>query len=65
MTTEPYETIHMPSHGISWHTTADGMKAHVTKGGKVLKRFKGETAHMDAQRHAYDMWVQHEHGSGN
>lgn len=55
----------MPGHGIAWHTTADGMKAHVTKGGKVQKRFKGETAHMDAQRHAYDMWVQHEHGSGN
>lgn len=54
MSSEPFETNHL-SHGVAWHTTADGMKAHVTVGGRVKKRFSGETAHMDAARHAMDL----------
>lgn len=55
MTREPYDTNHL-GYGISHHATPDGMSAHVRVGGRTVKRFKGETAHMDAQRHAMDLW---------
>lgn len=57
MSLEPYETTHV-GHGIAWHSTANGMNAHVTVGGKRVKSFKNrETAHTDAQRHATDLWL--------
>jgi hypothetical protein len=57
MSNEPYETNHL-SHGVAWHTTADGMNAHVTVGGKRVKSFRNnESAWMNAQRHAYDLSV--------
>lgn len=58
MSREPYETVHL-SHGVAFHHTSDGMKAHVTVGGKKVKSFGGanghETAWQDAQRHAMDL----------
>jgi len=32
--------------------------AKVLKGGKCVKTFKGEMAHMDAKRLAYDLWTE-------
>jgi len=32
--------------------------AKVLKGGKCIKTFKGEMAHMDAKRLAYDLWTE-------
>lgn len=60
-TNYPYSTEHL-GHGIAHHSSHDGMSAHVTVGGRRVKTFRGETAHMDAQRHAYDMWVQQNYG---
>lgn len=62
MTNQPYETNHL-GNGIAWHTTADGMNAHVTVGGRRVKSFNNnETAHMDAERHAMDLWMGKEYG---
>lgn len=58
MSLEPYETTHL-NHGVAFHHSSDGMKAHVTVGGRRVKSFGGakghETAWMDAQRHAMDL----------
>lgn len=32
--------------------------AKVLKGGKCIKKFKGEMAHMDAKRLAMDLWTE-------
>lgn len=57
MPQEDYDHNDMGS-GVTHHATADGMKAHVALHGKKIKSFKGETAWMDAQRHAYDLSIQ-------
>lgn len=41
--------------GVTHHATPDGMNAFVAISGRKVKSFKGETAWMDAQRHAYDL----------
>jgi hypothetical protein len=41
-------------HGITILTTEDGMLAIVSNNGKT-KKFKGETAWMDAERYAMDL----------
>lgn len=61
MSREEYDTNHL-GYGISHHTSNDGMNAHVRVGGRIIKRFKGETAWSDAKRHAYDLWVKEEYG---
>ena len=41
-------------HGITTQTTGDGMLAIVWNNGKT-KKFRGETAWMDAERYAQDL----------
>ena len=41
-------------HGIT-HTDHDSFSSSVNVRGKTVKRFKGETAWSDAQRHAEDL----------
>lgn len=41
-------------HGITTHISEDGMIATVKMNGKV-KKFRGETAWMDAERYAQDL----------
>lgn len=36
--------------------------ARVLKNGKIVKKFFGETAHMDANRFAYDICTQERYG---
>ena len=57
MSNIPYTTEHL-EYGIAHHSSHDGMSAHVTVGGRRVKSFKGETAHMDAQRHAFDLFFE-------
>lgn len=40
-------------HGIT--VVSDAMNAVVKVDGKTVKKFKGETAWMDAERHAMDL----------
>lgn len=45
------------------YATEDGMKAVVVdwRTGKAVKRYKGETAYMDANRWASDLHFTHDH----
>jgi hypothetical protein len=47
------------SGSFSTYASPDGMRAIVVewRTGKACKRFKGETAHQDAERWAYDLHV--------
>lgn len=43
-------------HGLTTETTLDGCYAVVKRHGKLVKRYRGETAHSDAHRLAMDLW---------
>lgn len=43
-----------PGEHTAW-SSPNGMRAEVRKGTKVVKRFRGETAWMDAKRTAEDL----------
>jgi len=42
-------------YGVTDEVSDDGCRAVVRRNGKIVKRFKGETAHMDAARLACDI----------
>jgi hypothetical protein len=41
----------------SYTVYSDSMSGRVVHDGKIIKRFKGETAWIDAERYAEDLWV--------
>lgn len=43
--------------GVSTEISEDGCLALVKRSGKVVKRYKGETAHMNAARFARDIYT--------
>lgn len=61
MSREEYDTQHY-LYGVTFHTSKDGMDAHVRVGGRIVKRFKGERAWFDAKRHAYDLRLEAKYG---
>ena len=42
-------------HGYGITTETDAFRGAVKRSGKVVKRYRGETAWMDAERHARDL----------
>jgi hypothetical protein len=40
-----------------YEVLSNSMEAKVVYRGKTVKRFKGETAHTDADRYAYDTYM--------
>lgn len=50
------ETLTLDSQIGDYETWSSEMTAEVRKGGKVIKKFRGETAWSDAERFAWDLF---------
>lgn len=51
------ETLTLDSEIGEYETWSSEMSAEVRKAGKVIKKFRGETAWSDAERFAWDLYA--------